>query len=124
RDPAGARGGHRRGEERVTSDRAPGSLLQQPFVGAASSRVTPVHRHGKAREIAMPEQNPLWKPSSERAAKTRMAQFMEHIRREYAGHISDYAGLHRWSIERPEMFWPEVWAFCGVKASRTWDEVL
>jgi len=72
----------------------------------------------------MPEKKPLWKPSPERAAKTRMALFMEHIRREYASHVSDYAGLHRWSVERPEIFWPEVWAFCGVKASHTWDKVL
>ena len=67
---------------------------------------------------------PLWTPSPARAAETRMAHFLDHVRHEYAPHIDDYASLHQWSIDRPEVFWPEVWAFCGIKAERTWDQVL
>ncbi|HEX7047547.1 MAG TPA: acetoacetate--CoA ligase [Gammaproteobacteria bacterium] len=67
---------------------------------------------------------PLWTPSPERIAESRIAKFLAHIQAEYAPHVRDYAGLHQWSIDRPEVFWPEVWAFCGIKAERTWDEVL
>ena len=46
---------------------------------------------------------PLWTPSPERAAATRLAGF-----RARAG-AADYESLHRWSIERPDEFWPLVW---------------
>lgn len=72
----------------------------------------------------MSSKQPLWTPSPERIAATNMAKFMAHIRAEYAPQVQDYATLHQWSIDRPDVFWPEVWAFCGIKAERTWDKVL
>ena len=47
-----------------------------------------------------------------------MAQFMRA-----AGH-SDYAALHRWSIEAPEDFWARLWRFCDIRASRAPASVL
>ncbi len=41
---------------------------------------------------------------------------MARLMRE-AGH-SDYAGLHRWSVEEPDEFWDRLWRFCQIKASR------
>ncbi|CAN5745434.1 acetoacetate--CoA ligase [soil metagenome] len=43
--------------------------------------------------------------------------------------VSDFASLYRWSVERPEAFWPEVWEFCGVVAQeragqKPWDQVV
>jgi acetoacetyl-CoA synthetase len=64
---------------------------------------------------------PLWQPSAERIAATRMTAFMKEASRRwdrtFAGH-TDYAGLHRWSIEHPDEFWSLVWDFgtvCGEK---------
>ncbi|WP_406672864.1 acetoacetate--CoA ligase, partial [Natronospira sp.] len=72
----------------------------------------------------MSEPTPVWQPSEDRAAETNMARFMDHVRNEYAGEVANYAGLHRWSVENPEKFWPAVWAFCGIKASQPWDKVF
>ncbi len=41
--------------------------------------------------------------------------------------VSDFDSLYRWSVARPEAFWPEVWSFCGVVAAKRgdrlpWDE--
>ncbi|MDQ3224327.1 MAG: AMP-binding protein, partial [Gemmatimonadota bacterium] len=49
-------------------------------------------------------------------------------RLEYGGQVTDFASLYRWSVERPEEFWPEVWTGCGVVAEERpgrlpWDEV-
>ena len=41
-----------------------------------------------------------------------MARFMRE-----AGH-SDYAALHRWSVEEPEAFWEQLWRFCRIRAGR------
>ena len=41
-----------------------------------------------------------------------MARFMRE-----AGQ-TDYAALHRWSVEEPEAFWQQLWRFCRIRAGR------
>jgi acetoacetyl-CoA synthetase len=72
----------------------------------------------------MQQTSPLWTPAPDRMAGSRMQQFLDHIRTEYAPYIENYAGLWQWSVQHPELFWPEVWAFCGIRASLYWDRVL
>jgi acetoacetyl-CoA synthetase len=72
----------------------------------------------------MSDTSPLWTPTPERVAGSHMQRFLERIRTEYAPSIENYAGLWRWSVEYPELFWPEVWAACGIRASAWWDSVL
>ncbi len=66
----------------------------------------------------------LWTPKESDVERANITRFTRHVRHEYAAHIENYAGLYNWSVEHPEKFWPSVWAFCGIKASRTWDQVL
>ncbi len=40
-----------------------------------------------------------------------------------AGH-SDYAALHRWSIQQAQEFWARLWRFCEVRASREPEKIL
>ena len=67
---------------------------------------------------------PLWTPSPERSQQSNMARFLEYIQRECDPHVISYRSLYRWSVTHPENFWPQVWAFCGIQASRSWDQVL
>src|SRR6266851_8816019 len=53
--------------------------------------------------------SPLWAPSPERAAATRLHAFAGLV-----GGGRDYPSLHRWSVDRPEEFWSAVWRFCGI----------
>ena len=53
----------------------------------------------------------LWTPQPEKARASAMARFMRQ-----AGH-SDYAALHRWSVDTPETFWMQLWRFCGIRSS-------
>src|SRR3954467_10485575 len=61
--------------------------------------------------------DPLWRPTAEQIARANMTRFMG------AAGTSDYSELYRWSIERPEEFWPLVWRFTGVVGTE-WKEVL
>lgn len=54
------------------------------------------------------DDQPLWQPSPEQAAATRMAAFMAET-----GH-RNYADLWRWSVDNPSEFWPRIWTFCGA----------
>ena len=67
---------------------------------------------------------PVWQPSAARIADANLTRFIEQVRAEYAPEVESPAGLWRWSVERPDRFWPLVWAFCGVRASKTWSQVL
>ena len=67
---------------------------------------------------------PLWTPTAERIQQANITRFLDYVRRECDPHVASQQALYRWSVEHPEKFWPQVWAFCGVKASKTWDTVL
>ncbi|MGQ0539668.1 MAG: AMP-binding protein, partial [Gemmatimonadaceae bacterium] len=77
---------------------------------------------------------PIWTPSAERAAHSRLVAFAQALAA--AGEVSavdeagrlDYALLHSWSIDRADRFWPALWRFCGIVAAERagkepWDEV-
>jgi acetoacetyl-CoA synthetase len=58
--------------------------------------------------VAVVTGSPLWRPDRARAEATHLARFLHHLGQ------PDYAHLHRLSIERPELFWREVWDRCGL----------
>ena len=66
----------------------------------------------------------LWKPGQERVAASQMTAFTRYVEEKTGNHFSDYQALWQWSIQSPEDFWPAVWKFCGVQASRPWDTAL
>lgn len=66
----------------------------------------------------------LWQPTAEQIETANMTAFLRMIRERCAPHVDDYAALYRWSIDQPALFWQSVWEFCGVVASRPWDEVV
>jgi acetoacetyl-CoA synthetase len=86
------------------------------------------------------DEMPLWAPGPERIRRANLTAFIKHIQHSKpagADAVSDpslssgqaFASLYRWSVERPDAFWPEVWRFCGVIAEERgsgepWDQVV
>jgi acetoacetyl-CoA synthetase len=66
----------------------------------------------------------LWQPDPGRIAATAVDRFRREAARRRQRDLPDWDALYRWSCEHREEFWPEVWDFCGVRASRPWDRVL
>ena len=58
---------------------------------------------------------PLWRPTPAAVASAHLTRFIAETGQQ------DYARLYRWSVERPEAFWPAVWRFCGMIADRRAD---
>ena len=56
----------------------------------------------------------LWEPSGERKAASNLAAFLARANAEKGAGAADYAGLHRWSVERPEAFWELFWDEAGI----------
>jgi acetoacetyl-CoA synthetase len=60
---------------------------------------------------------PLWQPSAERVASTRLTAFVRAAEARTGRSLAAYADLHRFSVEDPEAFWPLVWDVCGIEAA-------
>jgi acetoacetyl-CoA synthetase len=60
---------------------------------------------------------PIWQPSAERIAATRLTAFMAEAGRRWNRRLvgADYAHLHAWSVEHAEEFWASVWKFGEVR---------
>ncbi len=66
----------------------------------------------------------LWQPSVDRIAKSNLLRFITFVNQKNNLQIMNYDSLYEWSIKFPKKFWPLVWEFAAIKASRKWDEVL
>ena len=78
-----------------------------------------------------PDTGPVWTPGPARVARANLTRFIERTRAGAPGaeRVADFPTLHRWSVARPEAFWPAVWEFCGVLAESRpgrapWDQVV
>ena len=59
-------------------------------------------------------ENPLWTPSPERTATSRISSFIAEANRRHGLALKNYRALHAWSIDQREAFWALVWDFGGV----------
>jgi acetoacetyl-CoA synthetase len=57
---------------------------------------------------------PLWAPSPERIEATQVMAFLRETNRRHGLRLKSYADLHGWSIANPDLFWDQLWDFCGV----------
>ena len=57
---------------------------------------------------------PIWTPDPGRTQAARLTAFLQFVNEKFGIGLGDYASLHRWSIENPEVFWRAVWDFCDV----------
>jgi acetoacetyl-CoA synthetase len=67
---------------------------------------------------------PIWQPSEERIERANMTAFARQVAAAHGERLRDYGELRAWSVEHPELFWPALWQFAEVRASRPWREVL
>ncbi|MDE0456920.1 MAG: acetoacetate--CoA ligase [Chromatiales bacterium] len=66
----------------------------------------------------------LWQPSPERVADANLTGFAALVRERHGLNATDYATLHRWSIENRAAFWSTVWEYGEVIGDRGDGPVL
>ncbi len=67
---------------------------------------------------------PLWQPSADEIAHSRLAAFMREVRERWGVDCPDHAALHRWSVDEHEQFWSSLWSFGEVVAETRGDTVV
>ena len=60
----------------------------------------------------------VWRPSPERAAESQLHRFAEWVATVHGLDSTDYADVHRWSVENPGEFWAAAWDWFGVVGER------
>jgi acetoacetyl-CoA synthetase len=66
----------------------------------------------------------LWQPSERAIEEAQVTQFARHAIRKHRLDLNSYPDFYRWTVDNPELFWSEVWDWCGVIASRKGGTVL
>lgn len=66
----------------------------------------------------------LWQPSAQQIAKSEMTRLTERIRQLHSLDDNQYATLHQWSVDHPDLFWEQVWQDCDILASRSHGRVM
>jgi len=59
-------------------------------------------------------EQPLWRPSPERVAKTQVMAVVAEANRRHGLKLANYRDLHAWSIAHAAEFWDLIWDYCGV----------
>ncbi|HEV3007611.1 MAG TPA: acetoacetate--CoA ligase [Burkholderiales bacterium] len=72
----------------------------------------------------MPTPTTLWQPSERSVEEAQVTQFARHAIRKHRLDLNSYPEFYRWTVDNPELFWTEVWDWCGVIASRKGTTVL
>ncbi|MBH3341765.1 acetoacetate--CoA ligase [Pseudomonas mendocina] len=60
-------------------------------------------------------QQPLWTPTAERVAASRMDAFRRFVNQRHTLQLADYPALHAWSVERREAFWQAIVDFFEIR---------
>jgi acetoacetyl-CoA synthetase len=69
-------------------------------------------------------QTPLWEPTEHDREQSEMTRFMRWAGERHGRKLADYAELWAWSVSETERFWADIWEFCGIRASRPYEQVL
>ncbi|KAI5297760.1 hypothetical protein KEM56_004555 [Ascosphaera pollenicola] len=74
-----------------------------------------------ATTIIQAPAKPLWTPSN--PDKTSIHKFTKTVEEKHSLRFPGYHDLWRWSVERPDIFWEEVYHFTGVKTKKSYEIV-
>ncbi len=67
---------------------------------------------------------PLWSPSPERIAGSRLNDYLQWLAREKQLSFSSYDACWEWSVSHLENFWESIWQYFDIKSSTPYTAVL
>ena len=67
---------------------------------------------------------PIWAPAPADLDAANIEDFRRWLAERHNLRLSDYHGLHAWSVDRLEQFWSYLWEYFDVRAAHRGDQVL
>src|SRR5690349_11568397 len=81
-------------------------------------------RASRGRAVTM-DREPIWVPDPDEARSAHVSRFARWLTQHGRIHLTgDYLELWRWSVDRPEEFWPAVWDYFGISSATPYERVL
>jgi acetoacetyl-CoA synthetase len=65
----------------------------------------------------------LWQPDAQTIASANVTRFMREVSKTHGVTLDSYQDLHQWSVDKPQLFWGELWSFTGIVASEISDVI-
>jgi acetoacetyl-CoA synthetase len=69
-------------------------------------------------------EQPLWTPSPQRIAQSRIHDFMQWLGARKQKRFDDYHALWEWSVDDLPAFWQSIWEYFEVRSSAPYSRVL
>ncbi|MEM7659256.1 MAG: acetoacetate--CoA ligase [Bacteroidota bacterium] len=69
-------------------------------------------------------QAPLWTPSPEFQARTRIRHYLDWLQNRHALSFPDYEALWHWSTSERAAFWKSIWEYFEVQAHHPYEAVV
>ena len=66
----------------------------------------------------MNHEQPLWAPGEDAIGSSNLTHFMHFLAQHYGAYVANSRDLHAFSVRVPEVFWPAMWDFCGVRGDK------
>jgi acetoacetyl-CoA synthetase len=75
------------------------------------------------REASAGPGAPIWTPSPVQIERANLTRFIARVRAlgDRTAEVTDFDSLYGWSVRDLELFWSEVWRFCGVVSAARSD---
>lgn len=67
---------------------------------------------------------PLWTPTPERIARSRLHDYMQWLQREKGLRFDEYDALWQWSVDHLSAFWESIWQYFDIQHSAPYTRVL
>ena len=67
---------------------------------------------------------PLWTPSPQRIAASRMHDYMRWLGREKNVHVDRYDALWQWSVDNLPAFWESIWQYFDIQSGTPYARAL
>ncbi|HZW22941.1 acetoacetate--CoA ligase [Noviherbaspirillum sp.] len=68
--------------------------------------------------------DPLWSPSPERIASSRITDYMRWLGSEKKVRVDSYEALWQWSVDELPAFWESIWQYFEVQSSVPYGRVI
>jgi len=66
----------------------------------------------------------LWNPTKEDKTSSCMYEFLTRVAENFNLPDNEYDTIHKWSVKNIAAFWSEIWDYCGIEYSVSYDQVV
>jgi acetoacetyl-CoA synthetase len=100
------------------------SIASSIIVANTIKKLRSSRRQELSETIRQGREQPLWTPTPERIAKSRIHNYMQWLEREKKLRFAGYNALWQWSVDHLDDFWESIWQYFDIRSSAPYHQIL